>query len=86
MDDANFTGNGFIQHHGGFDTSCQGRMFWHPLQMLPSKDKTHDFKKGYCLLYLFKDNPKVNWRLLVFNTLQTKQTNSNNYNWGIHGI
>ena len=54
--------------------------------MLPSKDKTHDFKKGYCLLYLFKDNTKVNWRLLVFNTLQTKQTNSNNYNWGIHGI
>ena len=26
MDDANFTGNGFIQHHGGFDTSYQGRM------------------------------------------------------------
>ena len=26
MNDANFTGNGFIQHHGGFDTSYQGRM------------------------------------------------------------
>ena len=86
MDDANFTDNGFIQHHGGFDTSCQGRMLWHPLQMLPPKDKTHDFKKGYCILYLFKDNIKVEWRLLAFNTLQTKQTNSNNYNWAIHGV
>ena len=25
--------------------------------MLPSKDKTHDFKKGYCILYLLSNDP-----------------------------
>jgi len=48
---------------------------------LPPKVKTHDFKKGYRILYFFKDSPKVNWRLLTFNTSQT-----NNHNKAIHGI
>ena len=51
--------------------------------MLPPKVKTHDFKKGYRILYLFKDNGKVKWRLLAFNT---SQTNNNNYNKAIHSI